>query len=297
MNNKLKENILLIFILLIFISFYIFKSNPEADLWWDSSVYISMGKYIYSLGEIGFYEESRPLLWPLMLGFIWKLGLNEIFFGKILVLLFGIGTITLTYLIAYKLFNKKIAILSALLLAFSPTFFLFNSILFTEIPSTFFSLFGFYLLIKRNYSFSGLFFGLAFMTRFFQILIIVPIYLVLIYSFYKKKVSISNFLYFIIFFSIPVIPYFILNAFLFNNPLFPFLLQAYMSKYTGWIYNQGIDFYFLNLIKENILVLFSILGIFLIFKNENLTKILIPLVFLLAFVPYNFVLHKEKEGC
>jgi hypothetical protein len=90
-------------------------------------------------------------------------------------------------------------------------------------------------------------------------------------------------------------PYLILNAILFNNPIYPFQLQTYMTKFTGWIFNQPFNFYFLNITKENALVLFSILGIFFIFKNEKFSKFIIPFVFLLAFIPYNFVLHKEMR--
>ena len=293
MNEVFRKNLGLILIIILFLSLYLFYINPNADLWWDSSVYIGIGKYIYSFGEIGLYEDSRPLIWPLILGFIWKLGLDVVFFGKLLVLGFGIGTIVVTYLIAYELFNKKIALLSALLLAFSPTFFLFNSIMFTEIPSTFFVVLGLYLFIKKYYSLSGLFFGIGFMTRFFQISVIIPIYLFFIYLVYKKKSTFKEFFLSIFFFLIPLVPYLILNFILYNNPFHSFLLQAWMTKFTGWIFHQPFYFYFFNILVENVLVLFSILGVLLILKNEKFSKSIIPFVFLLAFIPYNFVLHKE----
>jgi|TARA_Y100000310_G_scaffold345860_1_gene471644 4-amino-4-deoxy-L-arabinose transferase-like glycosyltransferase len=295
MNNKIKENLGIILIIIFFVFIFSLHLNPDADLWWDSSVYINMGKYIYSSGEAGLYESSRPLIWPLILGFFWKLGLDVIFFGKLLVLLFGIGIIILTYLISYQLFNKKTALLSSLLLSFSPTFFLFNSIVFTGVPSTFFSMFGIYLFIQKNYSLSGLFFGTAFMTRFFQISVIIPIYLFFIYLICKKQSTLRKFLISISFFSLPIIPYLISNLILYNSLIHPFQLQAYMTKFTGWIFHQPFSFYFLNLIKENILLLFSILGIVFIFKNEKLNKFIIPFVFLFTFIPYNLALHKEMR--
>ena len=82
--NKLKDHILLGLIILLFLYIYFLHLDTNADLWWDSSVYIGMGKYIYSSGELGLYEASRPLIWPLILGFFWKLGLDVIFFGKLL---------------------------------------------------------------------------------------------------------------------------------------------------------------------------------------------------------------------
>lgn len=295
MNRKFKDNIGIISIVILFLSIYFLYINFDSDLWWDSSVYIGMGKYIYSSGQVGLYEDSRPLVWPLILGFFWKIGFDVILFGKLAVLGFGVGTIVLTYVIAYEFFNKKIALLSSLLLAFSPTFFLFNSILFTGIPSTFFALLGFYLFIKKLYPLSGLVFGIAFMTRFFQILVVFPIYIFFIYLIYKRKATIKEFIKSILFFFAPIIPFFILNLVLHNNPFHSFLLQAYMTKITGWVFHHPFNFYFINLVRENALILFSVLGIIFILKYGKSNRIIIPFVFLFVFVSYNLALHKEMR--
>jgi len=91
MNKLAKGHISIIAIIILFIFSYYYYPHPNADLWWDSSVYLGMGKYVYSFGEVGLYEGSRPLVWPLILGFFWKLGLDPIFFGRLMVLIFGIG--------------------------------------------------------------------------------------------------------------------------------------------------------------------------------------------------------------
>ena len=295
MNNKFSGNIGLVLIIALFLLLYFSHINFNSDLWWDSSVYINMGKYIYSYGNAGLYEASRPLVWPLILGFFWKIGMDVVFFGKLMVLLFGIGIVIVTYFIAYELFGKKTALISALLLAFSPTFFLFNSIMFSEIPSTFFAVFGVYFFVRKRYNLSGLFFGIAFMTRFFQILLIIPFYLFFIYIICKKKANPNQFFTSILFFLIPAIPYLIINLALFHNPFYPGFLQGYMTMFTGWVYNQPFWFYFLNIIKENALSLFSILGIILIIKKEKEMKLAMPFAFLVAFIPYNFVAHKEMR--
>jgi len=167
--------------------------------------------------------------------------------------------------------------------------------MFTEIPATFFVMLGLYLFIRQKYNFAGLTFGIAFMTRFFQIFFIVAIYLFFIYMAYKKKSKLKQVSWSILFFSIPIIPFLILNFILFNNPFYPFILQAWMTKFTGWIFYQPFSYYFANLLGENILVLFSILGTFFIFKKEKDMKLIIPFVFLLAFLPYNFAAHKEMR--
>lgn len=295
MNKAIKEHIGLIAITVLFISSFFYYFNPNADLWWDSSVYLGMGKYIYSSGESGLYEASRPLMWPLILGAFWKLGLDPILFGRLIVLIFSIGTVILTYLAALELFNKRTALLSCFLLAISPTFFLFSSIIFTEVPAAFFLMLGLYFFIKENYNLAGFIFGIAFMTRFFQISMIFPIYMFFIYLAYKKKARIEQLFASALFFLIALMPFLALNFILFKNPFYPFILQAWMTKFTGWVFHEPFLFYFINLLKENVLILFSILGVFFILKKEKYMRLIVPFTFLLAFIPYNFTAHKEMR--
>jgi len=293
MVSLLKNHKAFLFIFFIFLIVKLFSLFVAHDIWWDSAVYLGMGKYIYSSGNVGLWEGSRPLVWPLILGFFWRIGLDAVFFGKLFVALFSLGILLLAYLIALDIFNKKIGIISALFLAFSQTFFLFSNILHAEIPSTFFVLLGFYYFLRKKYSLSGLFLGIAFMTRFFQIFAFFPLALILFYLFIRKKVPYSDLFYFSLFFLIPVIPYFILNQFLYGNALHPFLLQSFMTKYTGWVFSQPFYFYFANLAKENILALFSVISLVFIFRKPSLNTLSLSLLFLFLFVPYNLIAHKE----
>jgi len=224
MKLFIRKHKVFFFILLLFFIIKIYSIFIIHDIWWDSSVFLGMGKYIYSSGEVGLWESSRPIVWPLMLGFFWKIGLDAIFFGKLLVILFSSGVLILTYLIALDIFDKKVALISSLFLALSSTFFLFNNILHTEIPSTFFVLLGFYLFIKKQYNLSGLFLGIAFMTRFFQIFIFIALSLILFYLFVKKKVPYKVLFYFSLFFLTPIVPYLISNYISYNNPFHPFIV-------------------------------------------------------------------------
>jgi hypothetical protein len=295
MVSLLKEHKIFSLIFFVFIIVKIFSLFVVHDIWWDSSVFLGMGKYIYSSGDIGLFEASRPLVWPLILGLFWKIGLNAVFFGKLAIIAFSSGILILTYLIAHELFNKKIAVLSAFFLSLSSTLFLLGNILHSEIPSTFFVLLGFYCFIKKKYSFSGVFLGIAFMVRFFQIFAFIPLVLLLFYLVVKKKESYRTLFYFSMFFLIPVLPYLISNYILYDNPFYPFLLQSWMSKYSGWVFFQPFYFYFVNIVKENVLSLFSIIGLLFIFRNSNFKKISLAVVFLFVFVPYNLIAHKEMR--
>jgi hypothetical protein len=289
-----KVEIGLLFIVIISTSILSFNLFNPADLWWDSAVYVGIGKHIFSLGESGLWEASRPLVWPAILGFYWKLGLDPIFFGRLTNILFNLGCIVLTYLIAIKLFNEKIALISAIFLTFSPTFFRFTTILYTGIAALFFILLSLFFLLKKRYALSGLFLGIAVMTRFFFGFAAVAVFIFLLVKIMKKEKYWNNLVTMVIFFLIPVVPFFILNYILYSNIFYPFLVQAYMTQSSNWYWYQPFYFYFIGLLKENIFILFSILGIFyLILKKSQKQLILFILIF--AFIPFNFAPHKEMR--
>lgn len=290
MKQHKTKKIILYLILLSFLSIKIFYLLNQKGLLWDSAVYIGMGKYIFTLGKVGLWEPARPLIWPVFIGFLWKLGLNPIIFGRIAELIFSLGCIYLTYLIGKDVFNEKIALLSAFFLAFSPTFLFYSSTILTGIPSTFFALLSIYFLIKKNYFSTGLFLALSFITRFLQLFILIPIIFALVKYNKKKLRKIMGLVYGFLIISLP---YLVLNTFLYKNPLYPPLLQIFMTQYTGWAFHQPLSFYSINLLKENFLILFAIIGTIAILKQKGYKKITILNLFLLFFIFFNSIAHKE----
>jgi len=284
----------MILILLVSLVIRLFNFRNYA-LWWDSAVYIEMGKYIFSSGNIGLFEASRPLVWPLILGFLWKIKLDPIFFGRIFMLLFSLAIICLTYLIARDVFNEKIALLASLMLSLSPTFFFFNSKLLSGIPSLFFALFGVYLFLKKKYFVSGISLGMAFMTRFVMFGVSLILGLIILYLLKKGKIKTKQISYLALGFVVPVLPFLIFNQIRYNNLLFPFILQSFMTKYTGWIYKAGFGFYFTNLIKENALIIFALSGLLLLRIKTDYKKTLLALVFLFYLAVFSFTPHKEMR--
>jgi len=242
-KNKLILLLCVLFIILQLPSFY---SSP----WWDSSVYIGMGKYMFSSGTIGFNEPARPPIWPFILGIIWKLTSAPFFYGKILVLLFSLGSIYLTYRIAQKIFDNAIARLTTVLLLCSPTFFMYSSVVQTEIPALFFFLFSTYLLLKNNTKLAGLTFGITFLIRFFTLIPIIGIVLSLIQT--KKKLY--QLLYFLV---LPLLVYFGSAAFYFGNPFYPFILQSTLTQTTGLMFHQPLTYYLKGLLLESVFLVFE----------------------------------------
>lgn len=295
MNKFFQKHNLILFLILLFLLIKIPLAFFENEFLWDDTVYLGVGKYIYSLGNSGFIEDSRPLIWPLILGLFWKLGANPVFF-KILELIFASGSIYLTYLIAKNIFNEEVGLVSALFLAFSPTFFFFSTIALSGVPSLFFSLLGVYFFINKKYFATGLFAGIAFMTRFIQLFIFLTLILVLFIYFNKEKTFFKKTFKLLIGFSFFTIPYLIFNFINYGNIFYPFLLQNILVKTTGFIYHIPFWFYFIFLFKENFLYILSFFGIFLILrKKSNIKKTTIVLIFSIFFIFLNLIKHKEMR--
>ena len=134
--------IITIIILFIFANLVFLKFN--SDVWWDSAVYIGMGKYIYSLGESGFWEEFRPLVLPIILGLANIIKVDMLYFGRFVSILFSILVIFLVYKLGTRIFGRNVGLLASFFIAFSYTFIFFSQQILTEIPSTLFLLCAFY---------------------------------------------------------------------------------------------------------------------------------------------------------
>jgi hypothetical protein len=282
----------LIFILLLFFLSNLILIFYQDNVWWDAAVYAGMGKHMFSAGESGLWESSRPVVWPLILGLLWKLNLDVVFFGKLTSLLFAVGVLVMTFLIGKELFDEKTALLTVFLLALTPTFFSFSKIMLSGIVSTFFVLTAVYFLIKKNYVVAGIFFGIGFMTRFLQLLVLVVVIALLML--YKKPIRKS--LNLLAGFSIPVVPYLVLNYFLYNNIFHPFSLQVLLTQVTGWMWSEPIFFYFIEVFKENFLYVFAVFGLIYLFKKKlSLEKGMIVYMFLALFLFFLFTQHKEMR--
>ena len=269
MKKRFKQGKSIFLILLIFFLIKIFVLFKLDLIRWDEAVYIETGKYIFSFGKSGFFEASRPLILPILQGFLWFIGLSPVIFGKILTLFFSIGYIYFSYLIAKELFSEKVAVISSIMIMFSPIFFFFSSFAMTGIIATFFILVGFYSLIKKKYFLSGLFFSLGFMTRFLVLFAVVSVIIIFLF-----KPKIRNIVKFSLGFFIFFIPYLILNYFLYGNFVYPFVLQSVMTSITGLGFHKAWWYYFFWAFKENFLIYLSIIAIFLIFKQRNSTHLM-----------------------
>ena len=276
-----KGIVIILFISLILRLFLLFQPH---EVFWDASVYLGMGRSLFSNGSIGIWEPLRPVLWPLVLGFLWKLGLNEIFFGHLIQIALSLGIIYLTYLIARNARNHEEALTAAAIVAFTPVFLEFNFRLYTEIPSVFFGLLSIYLFKKEKFYSAGLSAGLSFLAKFpAGILIAAESTLS---EFKRIKVLLAGFL-------AAALPYLVYNYIKYKDALLPIKQGKYIIQYAGiWIFAKPWHFYISEFLRQNIFYVFSIIGIFLIFRKR---AAIIPLTGILLLVYFSLEPHKEAR--
>lgn len=262
--------------------------TPHSPIW-DSSVYILMGKYIYSLGQSGLWQALAPVFWPLILGFFWRLGFDPIFWGKLFELLLSLGSIWLTYLIGKLVFDKSTGILGALFLGFSRTYFYWGNFLLTGIPSTFFSLLAVYYLLRNRNILSGFLFGISFLTRFIQGVVFLCSLLAMLAK-KIEKIDISKIVKITFGFLILAIPFLIFNYFMYREPIFPLSLAIKTVRAYEFVWFQGSDYYLKQLVRENFLFLFFPIGIFFIIRNRDHNKTMILTICIVLFA----LLHAVK---
>lgn len=153
----------------------------------------------------GLYQTSGSVVFNLNNVFqheiLGKNYINALYWGRYMTSFFGTGVIYLTYLTARNLFNKKVAAISAILVAINYRLVLSSHIGFIDIYNVFFLLLTFWsvsLLIEkpdlRRYLFVWLCVALSFLTK-YQVYSFFP--LILVHFYLSIKNSDGNFISFI----------------------------------------------------------------------------------------------------
>ena len=227
---KDRDNISFLLVLLgsIIIRIYYFFITKTQPAWYDETDYLSMA--LHWASNIPYYvNPQRPPLLPFLEFLVFNLGLGEITI-KLILILFSVGVVILTYLMGKEMYDKKVGLIASIIIA---VFWeaLFNTTrLHVEIPLLFFTylslLFfwkGYIKKEKRSYTWLfGVFLALAFLTKYtiflFGLVLLLFLLITERFKFLKNKdLWISVLLFLII-----LIPYFTWAYFSFNTP-FPFL--------------------------------------------------------------------------
>jgi len=283
---KLKHIHILLFIFVIVKIFFLFTKFHLVE--WDESVYLGIGKYFYSFGKVGLLENIRPPALPLLLGALWKLNLDYIFWADILELVFSLGCIYMTYRIARLYFSENKSTLAALIFMFTPIFF-YNSLrIMTEIPSTFFVLLAAYFFIRERYWLVGLFLGVSFLFKYPYGLMLIAFLLSLFFIFLRERdfrTFFFNCLKIVAMFFLAVLPLLVFNHYSYGDALQPLIDASFHQSNVYYkISNSFVDvlFFPLFLLSSNLFLLFCFPTIHLFFRSRRfvfLVFILIPLFY------------------
>lgn len=305
----------LLLILSLFAAFKLFFLLKYHLPIWDEAVYLGMGKYIYSLGTVGIWENIRPIGLPLVSGFFWRLGLPQIPVTELFTVLSGAGCIGLTYLIAKKIFNGKIAVLAALLLASSPVFFLYSSYILTEVPSTFFALLAIYAFIKGRYLTSGFAAAAAMLFKFphgllvpvFALAVLVPLLSGIKNSGFSSLKQLKPLVSLLAAFLAGTLPFLILNYGLYRSytsslsdaVLRPFILGSWhQSNPSKMIANSLYNYFFyaVEALKQHLAFVLLIAAVFIFLKRrwfEDRAKLVVASYFLLYSAYFTYIANKD----
>ena len=161
------------------------KGNVMAWEWWNTP-------------PKGFaYEWTHPPLAKLLMtSGIFLFGKNDQvsqYAFRFPAVIFGVGVVYLTYLLALEIFKKeKIALFSAILISFDGLLFVMSRIGMADVYFLFFLLLTIYLALKQKYAWSGVCLGLSIATKWTGIYLYPVIGAILISKLFKNQVCLSS---------------------------------------------------------------------------------------------------------
>jgi 4-amino-4-deoxy-L-arabinose transferase-like glycosyltransferase len=313
---KKEYKLILMLFILAFLIRILFISAVPIKLW-DEAVYANLGydlsknppNYSFQNWEDLVLDNSwpkagfRPPLLPYILALFYFLGLNYLI--DFIIPLIGATTIVLVYFLGRKLFNKKVGLISAILLALTPTHAYLSSKILNDPLVTFFitlALLFFWKGFEENSNRYKILFGvvmaLALLSK-YTTLWVFPVFLIYFlirdrsFKFLKDKYL----WYSILAFFIVLIPWFIYGFFEYNNPLGAFIHGFISSSFWG-----GKQPWFFFILKSPIMlsvlfILFPISIYYLIRKKLFLKKQVYFLLILIIFflIIASCMPHKEDR--
>src|SRR3989344_4403722 len=224
----LKENINLVAIAILIFAFLIRLKyvGINSAIWWDEGEYLSMAK---SLAFDTPYQITpvRQLVFPLLIAFLYKLGITSLTIIKFFtVLIPSTLSVLLIYLIGKEMYSKQVGMISSFIMSVFWISLFWSARVSTDIIGLFFSLLAFYtfwrgyvkkISPKLNLSIAGVALSLGFLTRIGNALSIVIILLFLLITSNIKFLKNKNLYLTAVFALVCLIPYLLWNKLKFGS--------------------------------------------------------------------------------
>ncbi len=233
-----KVRLLILFIIAFCIRFFLqfFNIVFEGDemnyaqlaknLYYGEGYTVTFINFLYLSSSFGSPDFYWPPLMPYAIYFFYLIfGVSD-FSAKLVSVIFGSLLVFPIYFLGKELFNEKIGFLSALLVTISRSMVWFSIQVFSDIPLSFFLAVCVYWNIKNTKTndlkygiLGGVFFGLAYLTR-FSAIIFLPVLLFNLLYLGKMKKSVYSLFIFIASFFIIISPWLIRNVLLTGSLFF-----------------------------------------------------------------------------
>ena len=287
-KNWLKDgyNLTFFIILIVFILFrlYFFFSTFQQPLWWDEAYYMNNAR-VWTSNFSWEIDSNRPVLFPFVLTVFSFLGFKGEFLPRIFLLLSSIAIVPLIFAIGKIFFDKKVALISAIISAVFWSFAFFSYRILVDIPlvmlwlATIYLFFNAYYKEKSYKSFiiPGIFLGMSFLMKFSSILLV---FMVGIYLFATEKLKVFSDKKAIAFYLaslITVLPFFIWQYLSYGSPLAFF--SSSVSSSTAHSFLQ-------SLFDQTIFAIKAMHFIFMILFIVGVLVIISYVLLLINKIPY-----------
>lgn len=196
-------------------TYFIMQGRP---IWWDEAVYQSMGLFMSSFGQFGFWETLRPPALPVALSLIQWTG-APLVVGRLLATGVAVCGSILIYILLKKRVPVWVAIAAAAAFLFHPLTIVYSQLILTGIMASVLILLGLHLYLKKQYVVCGLVLTIAFFTRFPAALALIGFGIPLLISLFRtrKPQALRNLILFCLPFTILFGSWAIVNIFLYSQ--------------------------------------------------------------------------------
>ncbi|MEK6915967.1 MAG: glycosyltransferase family 39 protein [Nanoarchaeota archaeon] len=318
-KTKVKENRVLILVIILALIIRIGFTFVSPIKFWDETVYVNLGHDLsinpldYSFANHGWSDFVPGGLWPkagfrppllpyiLSLFYLFKID----FLIDFLIPVVGALTVALVYLLGHKLFNKKVGLYSASLLAFVPVHVLYSGKVLNDVLATFFIVLVIYCFIKgveensKKYKIIfGFVLAVALLSRYtiLWVMPLFPIYLLIRDKSFRFVRDKDLWLAILVFF-LTLVPLFFYGLASYGNPLGAFIHGFKASTYWGgvqaWYFFLRYGWYMLSIVS----VLFIVSLAFLCYSKKYKYKqiYLLLIWFWFFFLMVSIMPHKEDR--
>lgn len=294
-----KEYIPLILIALVGIV-YMYLALNTAMLGEDEAVYFTMSKEFLNGEYPVFTKTDFPNVFPPLVSLISTVPMYlfgaSLSVSKLVIAIFGILTIVVTYLMAKKF--GPIAGLSAIAILLSvPLFTQYMFINYMEIPIAFFSILAVYLFLQidstKKAVLTGIVLGLSFYAKATGVFLIVAYFLYSIACWlYKRKLNLKLFAVVLLVSLLMILPWMVKNIVLFNYPYVEglnLLFEAPPYGNPAWLaealtsLSLNVDYYSTFGYLSIFLVTFGFVYMFLAKEKRLYMSAFLVVLFLLTF--------------